>query len=128
MTKQEALKTIEELKKYIDKIDNKLVKMTIKEQNLEWGATSEEELNWDEAREWCKKQGEGWRLPTRLELLEAYEQKIKGFATSNCFATSNYWSSTESHSYSAWSQNFLNGSQDSNYKNYNYYVRCIRSI
>ena len=123
MTKQEALKKIEELKKYIDKIDNKLVKMTIKEQNLEWGATSEEELNWDEAKEWCKKQGEGWRLPTRLELLEAYEQKIKGFSTNV------YWSSTESSSDGAWYQSFSNGLQftDSRKSNHNY-VRCIRSI
>ena len=122
MTKQEALKTIEELKKYIDKIDNKLVKMTIKEQNLEWGATSEEELNWDEAKEWCKKQGEGWRLPTRLELLEAYEQKIKGFATSN------YWSSTEGSSYHAWYQDFYVGNQYTLTKKFSSYVRCIRSI
>ena len=108
---------------YILKEEKDFDKMTIKEQNLEWGATSEEELNWDEAKEWCKKQGEGWRLPTRLELLEAYEQKIKGFPTNY------YWSSTEYYSHHAWYQHFPNGLQLTYYKTHHlYYVRCIRSI
>ena len=107
---------------YILKEEKDFDKMTIKEQNLECGATSEEELNWDEAKEWCKKQGEGWRLPTRLELLEAYEQKIKGFTTSS------YWSSTEGYSNNAWYQDFYVGNQYTLTKKFSSYVRCIRSI
>ena len=100
----------------------KTVKMTIKEQNLEWGARSEKGMTWDEARKWCEKQGKDWRMPTRRELLEAYEQETDGF-TANF-----YWSSTELSSNSAWYQSFSSGIQNTLFKLSNYYVRCIRSL
>jgi hypothetical protein len=103
-----------------DKSSNPI--MEIPYQRLEWGKTCDKELNWEDAKKWCEEQGEGWRLPTRLELLEAYEQKVSGFATSL------YWSSTENGSSSAWYENFSNGYQDDDYKDFGFYVRCIRSI
>ena len=103
-----------------DKSSNPI--MEIPYQKLEWGNTCNKELNWEDAKKWCEEQGEGWRLPTRQELSEAYEQKISGFSTNL------YWSSTEYYSSNAWSQYFFNGYQYSFNKDYGNYVRCIRSI
>jgi len=96
--------------------------MEIPYQKLEWGKTCDKELNWEEAKKWCEEQGEGWRLPTRQELLKAYEQKMSGFTTNF------YWSSTEYSSNNAWSQYFVNGYQSAFNKVSGNYVRCIRSI
>ena len=96
--------------------------MEIPAQKLEWGKTCEKQLNWEDAKEWCAKQGNGWRLPTKIELLEAYEQKIDGFTTFY------YWSSTEFISNGAWNEDFANGSQYNDDKSYGNDVRCIRSI
>ncbi|OQA50494.1 MAG: hypothetical protein BWY47_00439 [Bacteroidetes bacterium ADurb.Bin302] len=64
---------------------------------LEWGNVSEKELTWKEAKELCKQQGDGWRLPTRIELLQAYEDN-------------------------AWSVYFLNGTAySSSYEPYIFY-------
>jgi len=103
-----------------DKSSNTI--MEIPYQKLEWGKTCDKELNWEDAKKWCEEQGEGWRLPTRFELLEAYEQKVSGFTANG------YWSSTEYSSDSAWNQYFYNGYQDTGSKYSRYYVRCIRSI
>ena len=67
---------------------------------LEWGNASEKELTWKEAKEWCKQQGDGWRMPTRIELLQAYEDN---------------WSSTE-----------VSGTAGSNYKPNAYCVWCVK--
>lgn len=76
---------------------------------LEWGNVSEKELTWKEAKEWCKQQGDGWRMPTRIELLQAYED--------NC-------SSAEDSASAAWSVYFLNGTAySSSYEPYIFYVR-----
>ena len=50
---------------------------SIPAKTIKWGKSSEEEMTWEEAKEWCEKQG--GRLPTRLELLHAYEDKVGGF-------------------------------------------------
>ena len=64
---------------------------------LEWGNVSEKELTWKEAKELCKQQGDGWRLPTRIELLQAHEDN-------------------------AWSVYFLNGTAySSSYEPYIFY-------
>jgi hypothetical protein len=80
-------------------------------------------MTWKNAKKACSDLGDGWRLPTRLELLIMYndQDKIGGFANSY------YWSSTENGNYDAWVQNFSNGSQYGNYKSTNYYVRAVRN-
>jgi len=79
---------------------------------LEWGNVSEKELTWKEAKEWRKQQGDGWRMPTRIELLQAYEDNVDGL------------SSTEVSDSAAWSVNFLNGTAySSSYEPYIFYVR-----
>ena len=73
----------------------------------------------------CKLLGEGWRLPTRAELLLMYENKdkIKGFANSD------YWSSAENGSDDAWGQNFSNGCQYFiNKFNFSLNVRAVKSF
>jgi len=65
-----------------------------------------------------------WYLPAKDQLNTLYTQR----AVVGGFTTSNYWSSTENSSNSAWSQYFNLGNQSNNYKNNGFYVRCIRSF
>ena len=82
------------------------------------------EMNWDDAMKACADLGDGWRLPTRLELLLMYnnQDELGGFAFNY------YWSSTENDNYHAWKQSFSNGNQSNNVKNFTFYVRAIRTI
>ena len=82
------------------------------------------QMTWDDAMNACDGLGDGWRLPTRLELLLMHinQDGLGGFANNY------YWSSTEDDGYSAWGQGFNLGLQFSNYKfNFNY-VRAVRTI
>ena len=81
--------------------------------------------NWEDAIKACADLGDGWRLPTRLELLIMYDNKdeIGGFADYL------YWSSSEGDNYGAWWQSFYNGSQGTSDKvNGNGSVRAVRTI
>ena len=81
-------------------------------------------MNWDAAMKACADLRDGWRLPTRLELLLMYnkQDEIGGFADNY------YWSSTESVFYNAWEQNFNYDNQNNTNKNGFNYVRAIRDI
>ena len=81
-------------------------------------------MNWDAAMKACADLGDGWRLPTRLELLLMYnkQDEIGGFADNY------YWSSTESVFYNAWEQNFNCNYQNNTNKNGFNYVRAVRTI
>ena len=69
--------------------------------------------NWNGAKTWCNALGNGWRLPTRGELLVIYENKnalnavltAMGQEITNGF----YWSSIEFNLNSAWRVSMLNG-------------------
>jgi hypothetical protein len=104
----------------IKKLELNPIKHTIEKKVLEWGEESSEELNWEEAKKWCKEQGEGWRLPTILELLQAYYDDIEGFGTGY------HWSSTEYPKTGARCVSFSDGSVSSLYKTYSHSVRCVR--
>jgi len=115
---KEILKKLEEIKGLIKK-DKPAIKWT-KIGDLEWS----EDLglmDWFQATKKCKKLG--GRLPTRMELMDLYDnhgEECKNFAL--C-----YWSSTEnSHTY-AWYQNFATGNLDLYNKNRSYYIRCVRA-
>ena len=82
------------------------------------------EMNWEEAVKACKNLGYGWRLPTKEELNILYENKDK----IGGFASSNYWSSTEYGSYTAWGQGFDIGDQTNFSKSSPYYVRAVRAF
>ncbi len=79
-----------------------------------------------------------WFLPSKGELNEMYLNKVAidstaianggiGFDTSGC-GNCNYWSSSESVEFFAWSQIFLNGNQASTNKAIYYRVRAVRSF
>ena len=52
---------------------------------LEWKETERNTMSWDEAK---SLEVDGWRLPTRVELLYAYDNNIEGFEPND------YWSSS----------------------------------
>ena len=67
-----------------------------------------------------------WRLPSIKELQNIVD--IRGFK--NVGGSGYYWSSTahESSDEFAWIMNFKRGYEYNNYKTYERYVRCVRSI
>lgn len=80
------------------------------------------QMNWDNANEFCKKLGPGWRLPNIEELQIMYENNEK----INLLGV--YWSSTESDSSSVWVKGFSDGITGPNYPKTNtFYVRAIKA-
>ena len=79
-------------------------------------------MNWDEAMKACADLGDGWRLPTRLELLLIHNNQDE----LDSFALSYYWSSMEFGNFNAWKQDFNDGNQNSGNKGNTSYVRAIR--
>ena len=82
---------------------------------------------WDQAMEYAKSLGEGWRLPTIGELKEAYESNVQGFLSRN------YWSlSTVGHDTSrVWYLNIWNGEKGYDYRQGSWddvWVRCVREV
>jgi hypothetical protein len=94
---------------------------SIPAKELEWGAISDEEMDWHEAIKWCEAQGKGWRLPTRVELIQAFDEGIE-------FPGNYFWSSTEYYSNTAlaWYVYLYNGNTNSNTKASSNLVRCVR--
>jgi hypothetical protein len=67
-----------------------------------------DKMYWEEAKEACNTLGNGWRLPTKEELMYLFKNKnkIKGFADGF------YWSSTEYYREGAWKININFGVQN----------------
>jgi hypothetical protein len=82
-----------------------------------WGKSSDREMTWDEAKDWCEKQG--GRLPKMWELVKAFEEKEEGFVANL------YWSSTELSTTNAYFVHFNSGNTYNFNKTYSYYVRCV---
>jgi len=82
------------------------------------------EMNWEDAMAACEAMGDGWHLPTKDELNVLYQNKdaIGGFASSY------YWSSTETGTNGAWQQSFNSGNQGSTNEIATYYVRAVRAF
>jgi len=80
------------------------------------------EMTWYEAEKACAKLGDGWRLPTRAELLFMYETQ------SAAIAGRGNWCSIELVSNYAWTQNMFYGHQSLNKKTDLYNVRAVRTI
>ena len=103
----------------LEEINEKWILQEIPAKKLEWGKCSETEMTWDEAKEWCKEQG--GRLPTIVELMEAYHGKVEGFVSNF------YWSSSEYSATFPFLLYFGSGSVGTfSAKSYSYYVRCVR--
>lgn len=101
-------------------------KPIILEQNLKFEVYPEDlgKHNWEDAKKLCKDLGDEWRLPTReeLHLMWVNRESIGGFAAAY------YWSSSESNANLAWIQDFYDGNQYGNYKDYTYSVRAVRDV
>ena len=73
-----------------------------------------------------------WYLPSKDELNLMYTRIGQGAAAPltniGGFAPGSYWSSSETATNGAWSQNFMAGSQLGYYKNAAFYVRAIRAF
>jgi len=107
---------VKEADKLVSKRKKERTKQTIPEKTIYWGETAEEEMNWDEAKDWCEEQG--GRLPTKIELLQAYEE-VDGFIASL------YWSATVHSAYYAYTVYFSNCATNFFYKTSAFYVRCV---
>ena len=98
MTKQQALDKIKELQDYVEKMDTPT---WTKIGDLEWSENLGE-MNWHDAVKRCEELG--GRLPTRLELIDLYDNHSK---ECNDLIEGEeypwYWSSTEVNSTDAWS-------------------------
>jgi Protein of unknown function (DUF1566) len=107
--------------------NNEIIGATFIVENLEIAQNDfPEKMNWNDARMACGALGDGWRLPSKLELNILYENKtIIGL-----FRNVTYWSSTEypGFRYPVWVLNFLNGSQYHLFKTSMHNVRAVRIL
>ena len=87
-------------------------------------------MNWDEANEACKSLGEGWRLPSKDELviLGNKDNYLNGRLIYHLVSDNFYWSSTEKDINFAWYIFFSNCSVGNANKNHNGYARAVRSF
>ena len=90
----------------------------------------ETDCNWNDAKQWCQNHGDGWRLPTKDELLAIYNNKLDV----NCWLKEYnsgtlkdyyYWSSIEYDSVRAWRVDISDGYTFDYYKYFDYYVRAV---
>ena len=105
-------------------VEVKTIIQEIPSKKLEWGEVSDKQMNWFEAKKWCEEKGKGWRLPTRVELLQAFDEKIEGFKGYT------FWSSTEGYNNTdnAWGVYLSGGFSYYSTKVTAYYVRACRQI
>jgi len=114
-TNDEAIAFVEKLiKEKLEQQKKPRTKQTIPEKTIYWGETSAEEMDWEEANDWCEEQG--GRLPTLIELLQA---------NPDYFVASYYWSATEFTSLFAYYVNFSNCTTFFNFKTNALNVRCV---
>jgi hypothetical protein len=113
------LQRIKEINKLIEKELTKRIIQEIPVKTLKWGEISDKKLTRNEAIKWAKEQG--GRLPTRAELVQAYDDKVEGFKNDS------YWSSTEDADDPGygWSVYFKNGGVGLDVDDVSYYVRCV---
>ena len=92
--------------------------------NLEW---SEDlgEMKWYDAKKACEKAG--GRLPTRLELLDLFDNHSDACKELiEDLPSNSFWSATEHSGSNAWLVNLSFGYTDSNGKTDAFRVRCVR--
>ena len=99
--------------------------------NLEWQEETRR-MTWDAAAEYAKSLGEGWRVPTRTELLTLLDDTRCGPACSVFpdTPTEFFWSSSP-YAYNrdlAWVVDFDVGNVYGNYTGHESRVRCVRTV
>ena len=89
-------------------------------------------LTWSEAKSACRNLGNGWRLPSKAELLMIYELKYKLnsvlIAVGNEFVDAWYWSADEDNSDCAWFVIMNNGLTLNRSKFNRIYVRAVSAF
>lgn len=89
-------------------------------------------MNWSSAKSWCSNLGNGWRLPTKDELLVIYRNKATlnaiFAAVGEVISADYYWSSTEAGSDSARYVSMYDGYTNFTNKNNNSYVRAVSAF
>ena len=106
---------------------SKIIGTPIKIGNLEVAQNDLPKMNWSEAKKACANLGNGWRLPTKDELILMYKNKgkIRGFVFNA------YWSSSEDDNGDVWVHSFNNGGMDDPQRlgmNNDGNVRAVRSL
>lgn len=92
---------------------------------IEWQSNPPKEpMTWHEAMEYAKSLGDEWRLPTRGELIDAYDSSVRGFLSVSYWSSSTYAQSTSI----AWYVSFYGGNASRNDKTNDFYVRCVREV
>jgi hypothetical protein len=87
----------------------------------------EENLTYSDACDFCKNKGEGWRLPTKEELMKIYNNRLAIEENgSTRFKYKDYWSSSKRNNYESYVVNFSTGKIDCYSKNIKNPFRCIR--
>lgn len=124
-------KQIDELKERVRRLESDIKPVQdhtwTKIGDLEWSENLGL-MNWEEAKKKCEEMG--GRLPTRIELIDLYDnhynecQKLINNDEGNYF-----WSATSSSSTNAYTV-YLNDGYTSNGTKYSYtnYVRCVREV
>ena len=87
-----------------------------------WDASLKDN-NGKTAIELCSERGNGWRLPTQKELMQAY---IDGSFWNLSQSVAYHWSSTENSGANAWFVYLSGGITGNNIKTTAYAVRCVR--
>ena len=82
------------------------------------------EVTWYNAKRECKELGKGWRLPTKNELDEMYNNKD----LIGNFVNTNYWSSTEYNSNYVWMEVFTHRSIAITLKEGHINARAVKTI
>ena len=99
------------------------------EPKLEWEQNAPSDpMTWDEATQYAESLNTmsdyGWRLPTKEELKDAYDNNLEGFPSSYYWSSGTYPQDTDF----AWFVSFSNGYVYHYFKTSYYYVRCVRDI
>ena len=84
------------------------------------------EMNWDNAMKACEELGNGWRLPTKEELVAMHEQLHK--QGKGNFQHAYYWSSSKYGLFNAWCVNFGDCTWGASGRNISYRVRAVRAF
>ena len=88
---------------------------------LEWKDPESNEMSWNEAKALEK---DGWRLPTRAELADAFDNKVEGFESDYNWSSSTYAQDVKS----AWTVDLGGGGVNLYSKKNDFYVRLCREL
>lgn len=111
--------------KLTEENDGEIILKAEEKPKLQWEENSSKKLmTWDEAMEYAKSLGDGWRLPTRAELVDAYDNKVEGFHPDYHWSSITYSRNTNN----AWCVNSYDGHVSNGSKIDGCYVCCVREI